>query len=68
MVHLANYFNGELRNIRKSLVIHYNIPKLCLATYFSEKNILVPLNSIASIPKTPTSKTIVISVKKSTTR
>jgi hypothetical protein len=36
--------------------------------FFRKKNILVPLNSIASIPKTPTSKTIVISVKKSITR
>ena len=39
LLDLINYFNGELRNIRKSLVIHYNIPKLCLATYFSEKKI-----------------------------
>lgn len=37
LLDLINYFNGELRNTSKFLVIHNNIPKLCVATYFSKK-------------------------------
>ena len=37
LLDLINYFNGELKNTSKFFVIHNNIPKLCIATYFSKK-------------------------------
>jgi molybdopterin-dependent oxidoreductase alpha subunit len=64
-VDLTSHFNGKKRNANSFLVIPYNIPKQCTATYFPEANVLVPLNSVANISKTPTSKTVIISIKRS---
>ncbi|MDP5093395.1 MAG: FdhF/YdeP family oxidoreductase [Polaribacter sp.] len=68
LVDLTSHFNGEERKAHQFLVIPYDIPKQCSATYFPETNVLVPLNSVANISKTPTSKTIIISIKKSINR
>jgi molybdopterin-dependent oxidoreductase alpha subunit len=65
LVDLTSHFNGKKRNANSFLVIPYNIPKQCTATYFPEANVLVPLNSVANISKTPTSKTVIISIKRS---
>lgn len=64
-VDLIGYFNNEKRIAKNFLVIPYNIPKQCAATYFPEANVLVPLKSTAKISNTPTSKTIIITVQKS---
>ncbi len=63
-VDLINHFNDESRIAEAFLVVPYNIPKQCAATYFPEANVLVPLKSTARISNTPTSKTITISIKK----
>ncbi|PQJ74733.1 FdhF/YdeP family oxidoreductase [Polaribacter gangjinensis] len=65
LVDLTSHFNGEERNAHQFLVIPYDIPKQCTATYYPETNVLVPFNSVADISNTPTSKTIIISIKKS---
>jgi anaerobic selenocysteine-containing dehydrogenase len=64
-VDLTSHFNGEERHAMGFLVVSYPIPKQCTATYFPEANVLVPLKSKADISNTPTSKTIVITIKKS---
>ena len=63
-VDLISHFNQEERIAKHFLVIPYNIPKQCTATYFPEANVLVPLQSKARISNTPTSKTIIITVHK----
>lgn len=63
-VDLISHFNKEERIAKHFLVIPYNIPKQCTATYFPEANVLVPLQSKARISNTPTSKTIIITVHK----
>jgi molybdopterin-dependent oxidoreductase alpha subunit len=64
-VDITSHFNQEIRLAKGFLVVPYNIPNQCTATYFPETNVLVPLKSTADISNTPTSKTITISLKKS---
>src|SRR6218665_1749242 len=59
---LGSHFEGERRVARKFVVVPYDIPRRCAATYFPEANVLVPLNSIADKSRTPTSKSVVISL------
>lgn len=63
-VNLYSHFEGEVRSAFNFLVIPYSIPKGCLATYFPEANVLVPVKSTADISNTPTSKTIIITIEK----
>lgn len=64
VVDLYNYFDGVERVARKFIVVAYNIPPQCAATYFPETNVLVPINSTAEKSNTPTSKTVIIKIKK----
>ncbi len=52
----------EVRVAEKFKVIPYDIPRGCLASYFPETNVLVPLQSTAYKSHTPTSKLIVVSL------
>ncbi|MBE7686071.1 FdhF/YdeP family oxidoreductase [Tenacibaculum piscium] len=63
-VDLTSHFQGEKRHAIGFLVIPYSIPKQCTATYFPETNVLVPIKSKAKGSHTPTSKTVIISIKK----
>ena len=65
-VNLTSHFNGEKRHALGFLVVPYNIPRQCTATYFPETNVLVPITSKADISNTPTSKTVIISIQKET--
>ena len=64
IVDLFNFHNGVERVARKFLIIEFNIPKGCAATYFPEANVLVPIDSVADRSNTPTSKYIVLKVRK----
>ena len=65
VVDLFNYHDDVERIAHKFLVIPYSIPEQCCATYFPETNVLVPINSVSDKSNTPTSKSVVIEVKKS---
>jgi anaerobic selenocysteine-containing dehydrogenase len=64
VVDLTSHFKNEKREAKGFLVVPYNIPKQCTATYFPESNVLVPLKSKADISNTPASKTVIITIKK----
>jgi molybdopterin-dependent oxidoreductase alpha subunit len=64
LVDLTSHFKDERRVAKGFLVVGYNIPKQCTATYFPEANVLVPLKSVAKISNTPASKTVIISIEK----
>ena len=64
LVDLTSHFNNEKREAKGFLVVPYSIPRQCTATYFPEANVLVPLKSEADISNTPTSKTVIITIKK----
>ena len=62
-VDITSHWKGETRDARLFLAIPYDLPKGCAAAYFPETNVLVPLDSTARKSNTPTSKSIVISIK-----
>lgn len=63
-VHLSSHFNGSVRNSANWIVVAYDIPKGNMAAYFPEANELVPLDSVADLSNTPTSKWVVVSLSK----
>ncbi len=65
IVDLFSHFNGERREAKHFIVVPFNIPKRCAATYFPETNVLVPIDSYADKSQTPTSKFIVITLQPS---
>ncbi len=65
VVDLTGHFRGETRVARKFIVVEYDIPAGCCATYFPETNVLVPLDSTADTSNTPTSKFVAVTVARS---
>jgi molybdopterin-dependent oxidoreductase alpha subunit len=62
-VDLISHFEGEKRVARHFIVVPYDIPRRCAATYFPEANVLVPVRSVADKSNTPASKSVVISIR-----
>jgi molybdopterin-dependent oxidoreductase alpha subunit len=62
VVNLINYHEKTERIAERFIVIPYNIPSRCVATYFPETNVLVPINSVADKSNTPTSKSVIIKI------
>jgi molybdopterin-dependent oxidoreductase alpha subunit len=62
LVDLVSHFEGEERVARRFVVVKYDIPQGCAATYFPEANVLIPVRSVAEKSNTPTSKSVVISI------
>lgn len=63
LVDLFNYHSDIERVARKFLIVEYDIPEKCVATYFPEANVLVPIKSIADKSHTPNSKSVIIQLK-----
>jgi molybdopterin-dependent oxidoreductase alpha subunit len=64
LVDLYNYHDGVERVAHKFIIIAFSIPEQCTATYFPETNVLVPINSTADKSNTPTSKMVIIKLRK----
>ena len=62
LVDLTNRHGGVERVARAFMVSPYRIPRGCVATYFPEANVLVPIDSVAAKSNTPTSKFVVVTV------
>jgi anaerobic selenocysteine-containing dehydrogenase len=56
--------DGERRASRFRAVSYPTTPG-CAAAYFPEANVLVPLDSVAEVSNTPTSKSVVIRLERS---
>ena len=67
LVDLTSHFEDEERTAPRFVVVAYNIPRRCAATYFPEANVLVPIGSVAEKSNTPASKSVVISLQASAT-
>ena len=65
LVNLTSVFQDELRPSPNWYLVEYDIPRGNVATYFPEANELIPLNSTASGSNTPTSKSVIVRVRKS---
>ncbi len=62
VVDLSSEYQGVLRHEPQFIVVKYDIPPGCVGTYFPEANSLVPLDSVADISRTPTSKSVRVRV------
>jgi molybdopterin-dependent oxidoreductase alpha subunit len=63
-VDLFSYYEGVERVARLFVVVPYDIPSRCTATYYPETNVLVPIGSVADKSNTPTSKMVLIKIRK----
>jgi anaerobic selenocysteine-containing dehydrogenase len=68
LVDLENGFGGTKRVAREFMVAPYRIPRGCVATYFPEANVLVPIDSVAAKSNTPTSKFVIVTIAASGSR
>jgi molybdopterin-dependent oxidoreductase alpha subunit len=68
VVDLVSHYRGERREARSFIVVPFDLPRSCVATYFPEANVLVPIDSIAKGSKTPTSKWVEVSIVKAAKR
>jgi anaerobic selenocysteine-containing dehydrogenase len=64
VVDLFNYDDGRERVARKFIIVAYDIAESSCATYFPETNVLVPINSVAEKSNTPTSKLVVLKMRR----
>ena len=62
VVDLTSTFEGVERIAKKFIVLPFPIPTRCIATYFPEANVLVPVNHVALKSNTPASKSVVVRV------
>jgi anaerobic selenocysteine-containing dehydrogenase len=62
VVDITSHWHGQTRLARKFVVLPYDVPRGCLAAYYPETNVLVPLDSVADGSNQPTSKSIVVTL------
>ena len=55
--------SGE-RRAKSFRAVSYPTPRGCVAAYFPEANVLVPLESVAEVSNTPTSKSVVVRLER----
>jgi molybdopterin-dependent oxidoreductase alpha subunit len=63
--HFRNEGAEELRTAYRFIAVPYDIPRRCVAMYFPEANVLVPIGSVALKSNTPTSKAVVVTFSRS---
>lgn len=61
-VTLETNFQGSLRSMSGFKAKAYDIKEGCVATYFPESNVLIPLESTALLSNTPTSKLVPVRI------
>lgn len=61
-VDITSHFDNETRTAPKFMVVKYDIPRRCAATYYPEANVLVPIQSVVAKSNTPTYKTIIVTL------
>lgn len=57
---VGEFEDGVERRAENFRIVTYDTAKGCAAAYYPETNVLVPLDSVADVSNTPTSKSIVI--------
>ena len=63
VVDLFNHTDGVERIARKFIVVTYDIPEQCIATYFPETNVLVPIKSVADHSNQTASKSVLVKIR-----
>jgi anaerobic selenocysteine-containing dehydrogenase len=61
-VTLTSHFQGRTRSAPDWVVVPYDVPRRTAVAYFPEANVLVPADSFADGSRTPTSKSVVVTI------
>ncbi len=64
-VDITSHFQGQRRVARQFQLVPFAIPRRCVAAYFPEANVLVPVGSVAEESNTPTYKSLHVSLEPS---
>ncbi len=64
VVSIVSNYGGITRRAEKFILVHYDIPKGNLASYFPEANAVVPIDQFADQSHTPISKSIIVRLVK----
>ena len=64
-VTITSHHAGVARHARRFRVVPYDVPRGCVAAYFPETNVLVPHDRVAAGSNTPASKSIPVTVGRS---
>ena len=64
-IDLESNYNGVVRQAPHFKIVGYDIPADCVATYFPEANVLIPVDLFADKSYTPASKQVYVTLKKS---
>ena len=62
VVDIVSHHQGKTRKASQFVVVPYPIPRKCVATYFPEANVLIPIESVADKSNTPTSKSVIVTI------
>lgn len=65
IVDISSEYNGKTRVAHNFRVISFDIAEKCVATYFPETNVLVPIEEFAHTSRTPISKSVKVRLKPS---
>jgi len=65
LVDITSVWHDGDRSVQGFMLVEYDIPQGCLASYFPETNPLVPLDSFGERSGTPTSKSIPVRLSRS---
>ena len=65
---IESHFEGSVRRLEGFKAIPYDLPRGNVAGYYPETNPLVPLESFADGSRTPTSKSVVVTITKAPLR
>jgi len=65
-VDVSSRHGDVVRTIHRFRVVPYGIPRRCVAAYFPEANPLVAIDSFAEGSRTPTYKSVVVTIRRST--
>ena len=60
---VGEHSDGMRRVAEAFRFVPYDIPRGCIAGYYPELNVLVPLNSFGEMSDTPTSKSVIVSLQ-----
>jgi anaerobic selenocysteine-containing dehydrogenase len=63
---VSEWTDGTERRARQFRLVSYPTARGCAASYFPEANVLVPLDSVADVSGTPTSKSVIVRLERRT--
>lgn len=63
-VDIVSHHQGIQRRAKNFRLVAYDIPPGCVASYFPETNVLVPIESVAEFSHTPTSKSLIVTIER----